>query len=311
MNRYLFKANESEWSNTTKDFFDDMIQKNIIRKRKDGTYVLHANIIDDRVGKIAFSIFNENPMDCYHCLILNDDDKVVTVDLNIGGVTLNKFKDTKELLSHRIGEEKEVFDLLKKVSLEDIKDQCNIHVTRAFAQKSPTTEHVHGEIITYTENGHGLKYAFDAYKMNDGGVKVRVRVSYSSVPGGKAMEYSYDMFVVGTWISNHFDSKESIMYNIVPSDNEDVVTIVSNGFPVVKIYRQFDLGATESYEEISRYLDIYLQNYNSPEEAMTHFMTCSKDVIDIPEIVDNTGLLLEDDFLKRLTAKPNTKGLIK
>lgn len=310
MNRCLFKANKSEWDDTTKNFFDDMIQKNIIRERKDGTYVLRANIIDERPGKVIFSIFNESPMDCYHSLLLNDDGKVVSVDLNISGVTLNKFKESKELLTHRIEKEKEVFELLKKVSLEEVKEQCKTFVNSAFAQKSPDTEHVHGSLITYTEKGHGLKYAFDAYKISNTDCEVRVRVSYSSVPGGRAMEYTYHM-ILGTVMDVYTKSKESIMYNIIPSENEDVVTIVSNGFPVVKIHRQFDLGASESYEEISRYLDIYLQNYNSLEEAMTHFMTCPKDATDIPEIVDNTGLLLEDDFLKRLTAKPNTQGLIK
>lgn len=310
MNRCLFKANESEWNDTTKDFFDDMIQKNIIRKRKDGTYVLRASIIGDNPGKITFSIFNERPMDCYHCLLLNDDGEVVSVDLNISGVSLNKFKESKELLTHRIEKEKEVFELLKKLSLDEVKEQCKTFVNGAFAQKSPDTEHVHGSVITYTEKGYGLKYAFDAYKVSNTDCEVRVRVSYSSVPGGRAMEYTYHM-ILGTVMDVYTKSKESIMYNIIPSENEDMVTIVSNGFPVVKIHRQFDLGASESYEEISRYLDIYLQNYNSLEEAMTHFMTCPKDATDIPEIVDNTGLLLEDDFLKRLTAKPNTQGLIK
>lgn len=287
--RHIFKVDESVWNEETRKFMKDNC-----RKRKDGKYVVESNFIDVEDNEIKLSIFNPILSSYLHVLTMNEKNEVVEAVTNTD-IKENKFHESiKKLLKSRIlSDRKAFFILINSELIDNLSNLWVEEIKKEFIEKGADIEHLHGHFKCGGEEGKKLQQAYDAYRVEENKIRLTVRVSYSTVPC--SISRQYDFLISGASFEIICVQKDRPMYNIVPSKDESSVLIVSNEYPVVKIHHQFDLGENKSYEEISKYLSMYLKNYNSIEEVMLNIMTRSKYMENVPVIHDPWGALLQKE----------------
>lgn len=294
--RHILKVDESVWNEETKKFMKDNC-----RKRKDGKYVVESNFIDIDGDEIKLSTFTPTPSIHSHVLKMNEKNEVVDVRPN-ANMDEDKFQKTIEkLLKGRLSSDERASFILRNFDVSDnIQHLWVEEIKKEFLEKGADVEHLHGHFTCggklELERGH--QQVYDAYRVEDDKIRLTVRVSYSIAPVTTSTQYDFLVSDDGFEIISV--QKDRLMYNIVPSENESSVLIESNGFPVIEIRHQFDLGTAKSYEEISSYLVMYLQKFDSLEEAMLHVMTRNKDMKNVPVIHDPWGAFLQKETVKKL-----------